>query len=261
VASGAALFGGVDHISFVRRDFDSLLGRFFATITNNYSLNSLTNNALVPEPIQRTVFAPDFLFTAADISSGSMNASIYPPFGGGVLARNINFNQTLKPATLAGPGTIDPSSTITYNKNGPSFLSSYTSAFSPGTAQAGATPFVALASFDGTTNAPIVYPNGTSLQNLANQALIGISPLSLPNGKVGVAYGTGQPTFTATGGQAPYVWALAPGSPALPPGLFLLSDGTLGGTPTQDGTFDFSIQLTDAGGRSVERPYSITIMP
>ncbi len=38
-------------------------------------------------------------------------------------------------------------------------------------------------SFDGTTNAPVVYPNGTSLENLANEAVIQISPPppALPN--------------------------------------------------------------------------------
>jgi hypothetical protein len=44
VPNGPALFGGIDRISFVRRDFDSLLGRFFQPITNNYVLKSITNN-------------------------------------------------------------------------------------------------------------------------------------------------------------------------------------------------------------------------
>jgi hypothetical protein len=261
VPGGAALFGGVDRFTFVRRDFDSLLGRFFATITNNYVLNSLTNNTVVPEPIQRTVSNPDFLFSARDLSSGQTGASVYPPIGGGILSRDINFNQSLKSLVLAGPGTIDPSTTISFNKVGPEFLNFAPSAFSPGTSQAGAGGYVNLGSFDASTNAPIVYPNGTSIGNLENAALIGISPLSLPGGTVGVAYRANSPTFIATGGQAPYVWSLAPGSPGLPPGLFLLPDGTLGGTPTQDGTFDFTVLVTDAGGRSVERPYSITIMP
>jgi hypothetical protein len=91
--------------------------------------------------------------------------------------------------------------------------------------------------------------------------LIGISPGTLPDGQVGTPYSNGNLQLTATGGQAPYAWSLAPDSPGLPPGLFLLPSGTLGGTPTQDGTFDFTVLLTDGGGRTVVHPYSITIAP
>jgi hypothetical protein len=45
----------------------------------------------------------------------------------------------------------------------------------------------------------------------------------------------------------------------LPPGLALSSGGTLSGTPTQSGTFDFYLVMTDALGRSVQWYYSITI--
>jgi hypothetical protein len=256
VASGASLFGGVDHISFVRHDFDSLLGRFFAPITNKYSLNTITNNMLVLEPIQRTVLAPDIVFSAQDITVGP---AVYPPANGWRGRSVPNWNATLAPPTLAGPGTIESPSTIFFDKLGPFFGNTYTTAFLPSTAQSGQSIGVLLGSFDGTTNAPIVYPNGTSIINLENQMLIGIAPGTLPEGKVGIAYTNVQ--FTATGGQAPYAWALAPASPGLPPGLFLLSNGTMGGTPTQDGTFDFTIMLTDGGGRTVDQAYSITIIP
>jgi len=257
VVSGAALFGGVDRISFVRRDFDSLLGRFFTPITNNYVLKSLTNNVVVGEPIQRTVTFPDFVFSAQDLAAGP---ATFPP-GAAILARTNNYNATLVPVGVAGPGTIEPPSGIIFDKVGPIFFNSYQTAFSPDTAQAGQQIIRILGSFDGTTNPPVVYPNGTSVLNLENQALIGISPGSLPKGRVGLVYQAGTPTFTATGGQAPSTWTLAPGSAGLPPGLFLLPNGTLGGTPAQEGTFDFTILLTDGGGRTIVRPYSITILP
>jgi Putative Ig domain len=257
VPNGPALFGGIDRISFVRRDFDSLLGRFFQPITNNYVLKSITNNIIVAEPIQRTVTSPDFLFSAADLANGP---AVYPP-GAAVLARSNNWNATFAYPNLAGPGTIDPPGGIVFDKVGPIYFNTYLTAFSPDTAQAAQQLILALGSFDGTTNLPIVYPNGTSVANLINQALIGISPSSLPNGRVGLPYDAGTPTFTAQGGQTPYTWALVPGSPALPPGLFLQPNGTLGGTPTQEGTFDFTIMLTDGGGRTVVHPYFITILP
>jgi hypothetical protein len=49
----------------------------------------------------------------------------------------------------------------------------------------------------------------------------------------------------------------------LPPGLALVSnpDGTatLSGVPTQSGTFDFYLIMTDTLGRSVQWFYSVTI--
>jgi hypothetical protein len=183
--------------------------------------------------------------------------------GAGTFGRSNNWDSTFTPTVvpLAGPGTIDPPSIIVFDKVGPIFGNTYQTAFSPDTAQAGQSLILIWGSFDGTTNLPIVYPNGSSVLNLENQSLIGISPGSLPNGMVSLAYNAGTPTFTATGGQTPYTWGLAPGSPALPPGLFLLPNGTLGGTPTQEGTFDFTIMLTDGGGRTVVHPYFITILP
>jgi hypothetical protein len=120
-------------------------------------------------------------------------------------------------------------------------------------------------SFDGSTNDPVVYPNGTSIANLANQVLVQIAPATLPNGTNGVAYPI--QSFAITGGSfmPPYTWSLSSGG--LPAGLKLNSDGTITsptsnvtpGKPTQTGTFDFTIQLTDVLSRSVTWNYTLTI--
>jgi len=52
----------------------------------------------------------------------------------------------------------------------------------------------------------VVYPNGTSIQNLENQVLILISPQTLPAGEVGAAYNA---TFTATGGSGALLCAVS----------------------------------------------------
>ena len=258
VSASAAFFQGIEHIKLVRRDYDSMLGRFFIPITNSYTLMSITNNTLVPQPIQRAVLFPDIGFTAQDLFSGPAAAP-----AGGIFARTNFYNTSFENPGLFGPGTIEPTNipTFIFNKGGPAFLGVSPNAYSLSSAEASQIPENLIGSFDGSTNAPIVYPDGTSIVNLENQFLISISPGLLPNGKVGVLYGAGGPIFTATGGQPPYTWSLAANSPALPPGLFLGSDGTLSGTPTQDGTFDFTIMLTDAGGRTVDRAYFITILP
>jgi hypothetical protein len=65
-------------------------------------------------------------------------------------------------------------------------------------------------------------------------------------------------TFTVTGGAftPPYTWSAPSG---LPPGLGISSGGTISGTPTQPGTFDFIIQLTDSLARQATWGYSIII--
>jgi hypothetical protein len=262
VASNVALFQGIDRVRFVRRDFDSLIGRFFTPFTNFYSLNSITNNSLVPQRIQRTVNFPDILFTAQDLDSNPGSA-VHPVVP--VLARSINFNASLAGPGLAGPGTIESggasNTAVIWNKSGPTFLNGTPNSFFADAAEASQAIVGVLGTFDATTNAPIVFPNGTSIVNLENQFLIGITPAHLATGQVGTAYGTGTATFNATGGLAPYSWALAPNSPSLPPGVFLATNGTLVGTPSSEGTYDFTIRLTDAAGRTVDRGYSITIFP
>ncbi|MET3724328.1 Ig-like domain-containing protein [Sphingomonas trueperi] len=57
---------------------------------------------------------------------------------------------------------------------------------------------------------------------------------------VGQAYSG---NFVASGGTAPYTYTLHAGT--LPPGLTLASNGTLSGTPTATGTFNFSVVARD----------------
>ncbi|MCK0208669.1 putative Ig domain-containing protein [Starkeya koreensis] len=74
------------------------------------------------------------------------------------------------------------------------------------------------------------------------------------NGTRGVAYSQ---TFTASGGQAPYGYAL---TGTLPTGLsFDEDDGELSGTPTQSGEFDFTITATDDDGAAGEADYTLVV--
>ncbi|TCB99618.1 hypothetical protein E0H26_03405 [Micromonospora zingiberis] len=66
--------------------------------------------------------------------------------------------------------------------------------------------------------------------------------------------------LTVTGGTAPFAWSVSAG--ALPPGLSLdAGSGLLRGTPTQAGTFAFTVRVTDSFAQSATRPVSLVIAP
>jgi hypothetical protein len=70
-----------------------------------------------------------------------------------------------------------------------------------------------------------------------------ITPATIPNGRVGVAYP--EIDFSVAGGTPPYTVTITTGS--LPPGLTLSGD-TLSGTPTTVGTYAFGLRVTDRNG-------------
>jgi hypothetical protein len=266
-AAGPGLREGIEKLQFLRADYDSLVGQYFQPVTNTFTAVLVTNSQTVIQTFQRVVATPDFLFSAADLATGISSKKDVV-----AIDRNLNFDQTTILAGLAGPGLITPSTTITFDKVGPVYYN-YTGLMD-GTPYFTETPgidgndsyygfYFTWASYDGTTNAPVVYPDGISIQNLESEVLVQVSPASLPNGTNGVAYPP--VTFTASGGafSPAFTWSAnalpSSSSSGLPSGLTLTSGGTLSGTPTQSGEFDFILQMTDSLGRSVQWYYSITI--
>lgn len=260
VQSNIVLAGGVERIRFERRDFDSLIGRFFQPFTNEYTLNVITNNRVSPMRVQRPVFTPDFLISAGDQTPGPA-ADPLATFT--AATRNMVFNTNGLPfyatpsGVVGGPGTIEGPVLFTLNKGGPVYFNQDPLGYDRFQAEASQLLVLNWGSFDGSTNVPVVYPNGESFASLENYFLMHISPGLLPQGTVGVELD--EVSFSVLGGQAPYTWALSPGSPGLPPGLTLTSAGVLSGTPNVRGTFDFVIRMTDATGRFVDRAYVIKI--
>jgi hypothetical protein len=245
------LYQGIGKVQFVKTSYDSLIGQFYQPITNNYPANLIFNSKLIKQTFQRVITQPDLLLSAADLVPGPAAVNtIVPRYS----RTDLNFDISNIGAGLAGPGVINPQSTITFNKSGPIFYNYSLNAMSLSSAQL--LGYV-WGSFDGTTNAPIVYSNETNFTNLANQVLVQISPTTLPVGTRGSVYPA--TTFVATGGAftPPFTWSVVSGS--LPPGLTLSSGGTISGTPTQSGIFDFTVQLTDYVSRTVTWDYFITI--
>jgi hypothetical protein len=260
VTSPPAQFQGIEKITFVRHDFDSLIGQFFHPITNIYHLKQLTNSQLVDRTFTRIITQPDILFTAQDLVTPAPGG----PFVIAYYARtefsgtHIDAGNAL--AGLAGPGTIQPtpdgapSVSVTFDKVGPIFINSGPNLIDEAT---GLLAFI-WGSFDGTTNEPIVYPQGRSIVDLENQVLMRVTTGAITNAVVGVALSE---QLQGSGGSPPFTWALAPGSPGLPPGLDLSAGGLITGIPQSAGTFDIVVRMTDIGARFVDRPVVITVSP
>lgn len=128
--------------------------------------------------------------------------------------------------------------------------------FDPATGTLGGTP-LAPGSFPLTVTATDVNAcSGNVTFALDVQcASITLSPASMPDGRVGVAY---QQTVTAVGG-GPFTFAMSAGT--LPAGLTLAADGTLAGTPTSAGPAAFSIAATGTGGCTGTAMYAFTVEP
>ena len=87
---------------------------------------------------------------------------------------------------------------------------------------------------------------------------VGLSSSTLPNGTANAAY-TPQSIAANASGVGPFSFALAAGS-ALPTGMTLDADGTIGGTPTAAAAaLSFDVTVTDALGRTATNTYAITI--
>ncbi len=82
-----------------------------------------------------------------------------------------------------------------------------------------------------------------------------ITTNSLPYGDLSTAYST---AFAATGGTGTLTWSVIFGN-YLPPGLTLAANGTLSGTPTATGQYNFGVTVADTGGHTATRFYNVDI--
>jgi hypothetical protein len=248
---------GVEHIQFVRGDYDSESGYFFNQFTETFTMTTVTNGQDVVKTYQRIIATPDLLFQAADLVFHPGDVGLGNP----LVDRSLTFNHN----NVTGPGVIIPQQSFTFNSGGPvldnyadlnlldgqSYLKgyNYTNALF--------SSYFVWASFDGSTNLPVIYPQNISLSNLENQSLFRISPLTISGATNGVPYNV---AFSVSGGQPPYSISLMPGSQNLLPNGLSLNGFIITGTPSATpGTYDFQLVLSDSGGRLVQYTYTITI--
>jgi hypothetical protein len=154
--NGIALRFGVDKVRFRKVQFDSVLGQGFTTFTNTYREKVIaTNGEVRTQFVRRPVAQPDIIFTVADLA-----AAIATRTTASAWTNADTLNGT---SVLGGPGIITPGITITFNHQRP-FLINQSPFFvtEPSITDTNARFFGlfggAWASFDGSTNAPIIYP-------------------------------------------------------------------------------------------------------
>jgi uncharacterized delta-60 repeat protein len=85
---------------------------------------------------------------------------------------------------------------------------------------------------------------------------ITVAPASLPGGTTGAPY---RQTITQSGGSVATT-AFAISSGALPQGLTLWTTGLLTGTPTQPGSFNFTLSATDGNGCGGSAAYTLLVV-
>ncbi len=180
-----------------------------------------------------------------------------------VAGANVTLPATTLPAGTAGQAY---SSAITPATGG---IAPYSYALTAGALPAGITLNSSSGTLSGTTTSVGSFnfsvtatdsTSGTPSQGTRGYTLniaaptIALAPATVPTATRGTAYSQ---TLTASGGTAAYTYAITSG--ALPAGITLASNGTLSGTATLEGTFNFTVQATDANSFTGTQAYSLTV--
>jgi hypothetical protein len=138
------------------------------TLTNVWTDSYITNGATKTQKLQRTLASPDIIFTAADLGVDAVGDPILMARSVPAFVNSSALNSVAGGGTLNGPGTIDPgAAVIVFSKMGPWWYQTTGGESSP------RFQGPLWGSFDGTTNAPIVYPSGLSIQALEESVLTG----------------------------------------------------------------------------------------
>ena len=196
ISNLVGVLGGVEKITFVKVAYDSSLGVNFNTNTLNYTVPYVTNSKLSQIKVMRTITGPDIIFTAANLinsealfnyltltRSASFIASGYVSPGGGVV-----------------PSTIGASQLIVLNNVGPVYFNISPTQMSQ--LDYLEHPVFNWGTFDGSTNPPVLYPNGSSLAELEQQVITGggLNVPTYPWAGVGAPTNSNNGTGTGTGG-------------------------------------------------------------
>jgi hypothetical protein len=156
---------GVDKLKFVPVQFSDVYGSFVA-FTNYYTDEYFTNDFHVAkQAVARPITEPDIIFSAGDLGLDASGEPYLSSRSAPAFQNNAALNYIAAGGNYpsAGPGQINPSANISFSKLTPSILNETGDGMSQAVNEGTVTVW---ASYDATTNAPIVYPAGLTIQEL-----------------------------------------------------------------------------------------------
>ncbi len=163
-----ALRPGVGKYKFVQISYDSILGAATRPYLVTWLDRYVTNNTTRVQAVARQVTIPDVLFAAGDL--GVINhIPIFTLVTADGYIDNSALNRVggVQDDELAGPGIITPGKQITFSKLGRYYINTEE------TTEADGFLFGGWGTFDGSTNAPVIYPSGASLKEIEKLVLGG----------------------------------------------------------------------------------------
>lgn len=135
------------------------------------------------------------------------------------------------------------------------FLTSSTGVISGTATQSGNFPFAVQAQDSSSPVQTATHNYTLSVSVPSSGSGISIGTSSMPSATVGTSYSK---TLSASGGTSPYTWGIVSG--ALPSGISLNSTtGTVSGTPTQQGTSNFTVKVSDSAQHTAQAALSIAV--
>ena len=164
---GTAVRPGVGKLAFARIGWDSILGAttkpYAVTWTDRYVINGV----LRTQKLSRSVTVPDFLFSAGDEGTVQhVPVTLVHSENGDGFVNNSALNRVGGAGEQVGPGIINTFNELSFSKIGRYYLNEN----GVGSTQDDAFLGISFGSFDGSTNAIIVYPDATSIH--AIEALV-----------------------------------------------------------------------------------------
>ena len=234
VTAGALPAGLTLSTSGVLSGTPTAAGTFNFTITaTDTSATPLTG----ARPYSVTIAAPTIAVTPASL------VAVVNPSPGNSYTAALSATGGIGPYSFAvTAGTVPPGLTV-----------SNTGVFAGTPTAGGSFTFTVTATDAGGFTGSRVYTVPVNAPSLA------LTPTTLPNGTGGTPYS--QTIGVIGGGTAPFTFSLTAG--ALPPGLTLSNSGTLSGTPSAPGSFNFTVTALDSstgtGPYSVSQAYTVAI--
>ncbi|MDR2327040.1 MAG: putative Ig domain-containing protein [Acidovorax sp.] len=173
-----------------------------------------------------------------------------PPPTANAVSATVAANSSANAITLSTSGIVTSVAVAAQATYGTATASGTSISYTPTAGFSGTDTFSYTASNAGGTSSAATVTVTVTAPTLT------LTPTSLPAGTQGTAYSQG---LGASLGTGPYSYAVSAGS--LPAGLTLSTTGSISGTPSVTGSFNFTVQATDVYGAKGSQSYTLQLAP